>query len=150
MVWRFSIEHISISILPYISTLKNSCGPLTALVNTTRGSRVGPAQSARENHPTRGKAPFLAWGDFHARTLFAPSTIPEEKWWLLEVWHELNYNIFVKLGRASTTIAFSSVSHVLFCDRKDSLEFQQIKTLLSIVSPQVRESGFRNLGKFCL
>ena len=46
--------------------------------------------SARENHPTREKAtiflsprrvsPFLAWGDFHARSRFARSTIPEEKW----------------------------------------------------------------------
>ena len=54
------------------------------------------------------------------------------------------YNIFVKLGRASTTIAFSSVSHVLFCDRKDSLEFQQIKTLLSIAPSKgirISESG---------
>ena len=25
-------------------------------------------------------SPFLAWGDFHARSRFAPSTIPEEKW----------------------------------------------------------------------
>ena len=24
--------------------------------------------------------PFLAWGDFNARSRFAPSTIPEEKW----------------------------------------------------------------------
>ena len=32
--------------------------------------------SARENHPTREKA----WGDFHARSRFARSTIPEEKW----------------------------------------------------------------------
>ena len=24
--------------------------------------------------------PFLAWGDFHARSRFARSTIPEEKW----------------------------------------------------------------------
>ena len=87
---------------------------------------------------------FSRGGEFHARTLFAPSTIPEEKWRLLEVWHELNYNIFVKLGRASTTIAFSSVSHVLFCDRKDSLEFQQIKTLLSIAPSKgirISESG---------
>ena len=40
--------------------------------------------SARENHPTREKAtrgsPFLAWGDFHARSRVARSTIPEEKW----------------------------------------------------------------------
>ena len=25
-------------------------------------------------------SPFLAWGDFHARSCFARSTIPEEKW----------------------------------------------------------------------
>ena len=25
-------------------------------------------------------SPFLAWGDFHARSRFAGSTIPEEKW----------------------------------------------------------------------
>ena len=52
--------------------------------------------SARENHPTREKAtrggergvsPFLAWGDFHARSRFARSTIPEEKWGLLVVYY---------------------------------------------------------------
>ena len=25
-------------------------------------------------------SPFLAWGDFHVRSRFARSTIPEEKW----------------------------------------------------------------------
>ena len=25
-------------------------------------------------------SPFLAWGDFHAHSRFARSTIPEEKW----------------------------------------------------------------------
>ena len=25
-------------------------------------------------------SPFLAWGDFHARSRFTRSTIPEEKW----------------------------------------------------------------------
>ena len=25
-------------------------------------------------------SPFLAWGDFHARSRFARSTIPKEKW----------------------------------------------------------------------
>ena len=28
----------------------------------------------------RRVSPFLAWGDFHARSRFARSTIPEEKW----------------------------------------------------------------------
>ena len=40
--------------------------------------------SARKNHPTREKAtrgvcPFLAWGDFHGRSRFARSTLPEEQ-----------------------------------------------------------------------
>ena len=53
------------------------------------------SERARENHSTREKAtrggdhiflssrhvsPFLAWGDFHARSRFARSTIPEDKW----------------------------------------------------------------------
>ena len=28
---------------------------------------------------------FLAWGDFHARSRFAPTIIPKEKWGLLVV-----------------------------------------------------------------
>ena len=27
-----------------------------------------------------GVSPFLAWGDFHARSRFARSTVPQEKW----------------------------------------------------------------------
>ena len=35
----------------------------------------------RENRRhAAGVSPFLAWGDFHARSRFACSTIPEEKW----------------------------------------------------------------------
>ena len=33
----------------------------------------------------RRVSPFLAWGDFHARSRFACSTIPEENWGLLVV-----------------------------------------------------------------
>ena len=54
-----------------------------------RRTRFYILTSARENHPTREKATrggererlaFLAWSDFHARSRFARSTIPEEKW----------------------------------------------------------------------
>ena len=37
----------------------------------------------REKATRGGKSrvsPFLAWGDFHARSRFARSTIPKEKW----------------------------------------------------------------------
>ena len=33
----------------------------------------------------RERLAFLAWGDVHARSRFARSTIPEEKWGLLLV-----------------------------------------------------------------
>ena len=36
--------------------------------------------SKKEEKATRGGGPFLAWVDFHARSRFARSTIPEEKW----------------------------------------------------------------------
>ena len=32
--------------------------------------------------PAARVSPFLAWGDFHAHSRFARSTIPEEKWGL--------------------------------------------------------------------
>ena len=37
------------------------------------------SQSSGEKKATR-VSPFLAWGDFHARSRFARSTSPEEKW----------------------------------------------------------------------
>ena len=33
-----------------------------------------------EIRPGNHVSPFLAWGDFHARSRFARSTLPEEKW----------------------------------------------------------------------
>ena len=40
----------------------------------------------REKGETRWGEPRLAWDDFHARSRFARSTIPEEKWRLLVVY----------------------------------------------------------------
>ena len=37
-------------------------------------------QTAGRENNARRVSPFLAWGDFHARSRFARSTIPEEKW----------------------------------------------------------------------
>ena len=56
--------------------------------------------SARENHPTRekvtrGVSPFLAWGDFHARSRFARSTIPEEKWRTTRSLVKVSYRVAV-------------------------------------------------------
>ena len=44
-----------------------------------------------------GAACHLAWGDFHARSGFTPSTIPEEKWGLLVV------NLFGNFGKCSSS-----------------------------------------------
>ena len=41
---------------------------------------VGAWTSGGSLDETRRVAPFLAWGDFHERSRFARSTIPEEKW----------------------------------------------------------------------
>ena len=39
-------------------------------------------------------SPFLAWGDFHARSRFARSTIPEEKWGTTRSLLEVHMNSF--------------------------------------------------------
>ena len=40
--------------------------------------KITHARKARRGGESR--LAFLAWGDFHARSRFACSTIPEEKW----------------------------------------------------------------------
>jgi len=45
---------------------------------------------------SRGRvSPFLAWGDFHARSRFIRSSIPEEKWGLLVVYSKVE---LIQLG----------------------------------------------------
>ena len=41
--------------------------------------KINPREK-RRHAAGRDVSPFLAWGDFHARSRFARSTIPEEKW----------------------------------------------------------------------
>ena len=40
---------------------------------------------------------FLAWGDFHARSRFARSTIPKEKWGLLVVYPDKDFELRTKI-----------------------------------------------------
>ena len=51
-------------------------------------------------------SPLLAWGDFHARSRFARSTIPEEKWGLLVVY---------KRGWRGETLKSSFTNCLLVC-----------------------------------
>ena len=44
-----------------------------------RAKRKRACKSPHTRKARRG-GPFLAWGDFHARSPFARSTIPEDKW----------------------------------------------------------------------
>ena len=48
--------------------------------STTSSHPQGKAPWWRGWNSTRRVSPFLALGDFHARSRFARSTIPEEKW----------------------------------------------------------------------
>ena len=45
-----------------------------------RVERAKLERALKSPHARKGDTPFLAWGDFHARSRFARSTIPEEKW----------------------------------------------------------------------
>ena len=52
-------------------------------VQTTSSSpSSGTVEGAKRERAWKSPhvSPFLAWVDFHARSRFAPSTIPEEKW----------------------------------------------------------------------
>ena len=42
--------------------------------------KITPREKRRHAAGREKVSPFLTWGDFHARSRFAPSTIPEEKW----------------------------------------------------------------------
>ena len=48
-------------------------------VEWAKRERAWKSPHARKGDACR-VSPFLAWGDFHARSRFAHSTIPEEKW----------------------------------------------------------------------
>ena len=61
----------------------------------TRGGGGGGREKNESLSPPR--LAFLAWGDFQARSRFARSTTPEEKWGLLVVYLK---------GRLLSSIAF--------------------------------------------
>ena len=58
---------------------------------------------------TRGVSRFLAWGDFHARSRFTRSTIPEEKWGTTRSLN-LIYGILFSLNMVFSTIHVDTMS----------------------------------------
>ena len=77
-VWNFRLSQISHTVCwgeggGEAEGLGEECVIITLIVEkATRGGE-------RALSPRR-VSPFLAWGEFHARSRFARSTIPEEKW----------------------------------------------------------------------
>ena len=71
----------------YLARLSSFC-ILRVVPHLSSGIVEGAKRERAWNHPTRERwdavgcrvSPFLAWGDFHARSRFAPSTIHEDKW----------------------------------------------------------------------
>ena len=53
---------------------------------------------------------FLAWVDFHARSRFARSTIPEKKWGLLIVYQFPGSAVFVLKAASNVSICIKHVS----------------------------------------
>ena len=53
---------------------------------------------------TRRVSPFLTWGDFHARSRFARSTIPEEKWGTTRSLSEAGLWIISMAGRKNVCV----------------------------------------------
>ena len=84
--------------------------------------------SARDNHPTREKATrdgerFLAWGDFHARSGFARSTIPEEKWGLLVVYATTGLSELFRGGALNLLLR-----RVLSNEEKNTKKYSELAT----------------------
>ena len=66
------------------SSHTNSLQFSSGIVERAKRKRAWKSPHARKARGG-GERGFLAWGDFHARSRFARSTIPEEKWGLLVV-----------------------------------------------------------------
>ena len=55
----------------------------SGIVERAKHERTWKSPHTRKGNTQQGErkvSPFLAWGDFHAHSRFARSTIPEEKW----------------------------------------------------------------------
>ena len=85
--WRFSYRRlnlVSVVVICKWVTTQRWIWLLASLRSmAVLSSRAHELQSREKNKiflSPRRVSPFLAWSDFHARSSFARSTIPEEKW----------------------------------------------------------------------
>ena len=72
------------------------------------GVKITPREKRRHAEliflSPRRVSPFLAWGDFHARSRFARSIIPEEKWGTTRsLWSDVKWVMLVVKCRNSVT-----------------------------------------------
>ena len=71
-------------------------------------------------------SPFLAWGDFHARSRFTRSTILEEKWWTARSLKDLSPLQFLLIFFASLiSQSLGKLVHV-----QDMLKVTKLKQLV--------------------
>ena len=87
--------------------------------------------SVRKNHPTRKMAtrgesacrvsPFLAWGDFHARSCFAPLLSLRKNGGLLVVYQQPSYSYTLQLFNAFVVVNFSDT--LFFAVQSGCLQF---------------------------
>ena len=77
--------------------------------------KINPTREKAGFLPPRRVSPFLVWGDFHARSRSARSTIPEEKWGTARSLHVkiCRWSKANQKNYASTNINFSFSSRVL-------------------------------------
>ena len=82
-------------------------------------------------------SPFLAWGDFHARSRFARSTILEEEWGTTRslFWFLLCHFDFelVAFDFSNNNFDFQSLSR-LISNEFDAFDFQSLSRLISLIT----------------
>ena len=74
----------------------------SGIVEGAKRERAWKSPHARKGDTRRHaatRAPFLAWGDFHARSRFARSTIPEEKWGTTRSLNNLRFSWHLMITR---------------------------------------------------
>ena len=73
----WGLEKLRLRVVPHFSSDYSRASETQARVKITPREKKATRGGEREKCRV---SPFLAWGDFHARSRFAPSTIREDKW----------------------------------------------------------------------
>ena len=82
----------------YSSTLVSIWSRLRVVPHFSSGivERTKRERAWKSPHARKGDIAFLEWGDFHARSRFARSTIPEEKWGTTRSLHLIKQDAYTR------------------------------------------------------